>query len=308
MKKNICLFFKNYKCEICFYLSLLIINMFLVINLNFNKFGKINIRYLIISFIISFVFMSALLFISKSKLKKLKIENIYLILIIPLGLSYMILFPINTIPDEANHFFRAYEISKGHLTSIAEKNNVGRKYHSNLSIIRNSNSNYDYLFNNFNKKESGGKVFFEYGNTSLYSFICYIPQTIGIFIARILGGSILLQAYFGRIFNFLFFTIIAYFSLKYIPIKKSSLFFLLFIPIVIQESVSLSPDSLTIATSLALISFVLYMRSTKSKPITKKQLITMVIISIVLSMCKIVYLPLCLLLFLIPKEKFKNSI
>lgn len=307
MKNNIYSFFKNYKREICFFLILLIINAFLIINLNFNKFGRINIVHLIISFATSFSLVFALLLILKNKLKKLSIEKIYLLLIIPLGLSYMILFPINTIPDEANHFFRAYEISKGHLTSTAKMNNVGRKYHSNLNIIRNSNSNYNYLFSHFHKKESGKKVFFEFGNTALYSFLCYIPQAIGIFVARILGGSILLQAYFGRIFNFLCFVVVSYYSLKYIPIKKSSLFFLLFIPIVMQESVSLSPDSLTIAISLALISFVLYMRSQKNELITKKQLVVMSIISIVLSMCKIVYLPLCLLLLLIPKEKFKNS-
>lgn len=74
-----------------------------------------------------------------------------------------------------------------------------------------------------------------------------------------------------------------------------------------QEAVSLSPDAMTIAVSIALISFILYFRNGPEKALQKKHFIILSALLIALSLCKIVYLPLCFLIFLIPTKCFQSK-
>src|SRR5574344_2214012 len=49
--------------------------------------------------------------------KKVAIEKLFLSLAIPIGIGYLVLVPLGRVPDEQNHFLRAYEISLGYLVS-----------------------------------------------------------------------------------------------------------------------------------------------------------------------------------------------
>ena len=97
-----------------------------------------------------------------------------------------------------------------------------------------------------------------------------------------------------------------YYAIKLLPLKKELMFIVGLIPLSIQEAVSLSPDSLTISASALLISYIFYLRSSKIKNINTKHIVLISMLSLIVSQCKIVYLPLCLLLFLIPSSKFKS--
>lgn len=62
-----------------------------------------------------------------------------------------------------------------------------------------------------------------------------------------------------------------------------------------------------IAMSMFYISYILYLKyDANKKHICKKEITILAISSVIVSLCKIVYLPLCLLLFVLPKEKFKT--
>ena len=54
---------------------------------------------------------------------------------------------------------------------------------------------------------------------------------------------------------------------------------------------------------LLLISFIFYLKEKKGLLNIREKLL-IIILPIIIALCKIVYLPVCLLLFLIPKEKF----
>lgn len=70
----------------------------------------------------------------------------------------------------------------------------------------------------------------------------------------------------------------------------------------------MSTDALIIAMSIFYIAYILYLKYDENKKeIGKKEISILAISSIIVSLCKIVYLPLCLLLFVLPKEKFKSS-
>lgn len=260
------------------------------------------------------IFMSVIIIITTfslyfilNKIDKHSIEKKFLILFITFGIFYMFLIPPGQLPDEPNHFYRANEISRGHLISKTLENGYsGRELPSNLYVI--SNEKYSNIIDKIDIKNDNKTNFFMFSNTSLYSFICYTPQVIGISIARLLNLPVLIQAYIGRLFNLLTFSLLMYFAIKIIPYKKKLVFLLCFCPMVIQEAASLSPDSLTISSSILLISFALrWMESKKNEKLKIKDYALISILSVIVSQCKIVYLPICLIIFLIPYEKFGSK-
>ena len=98
-----------------------------------------------------------------------------------------------------------------------------------------------------------------------------------------------------------------YFAIKKIPFKKFTVLIIALLPMTIQEAVSLSPDALTIAISIALISYILFLKFEQKIKLSMKQYFLLIIMCIILSLCKIVYLPLCFLAWLIPIDRFKNK-
>lgn len=255
---------------------------------------------MLIGVMVSVIFFAYLLY---KKEDTMSIQNKFLLLIIPLGLLYFISFPIGKIPDEANHFYRTYEISEGHMISKWNKDykSGGNSLPSN--IVEVTAENYVEIKKDLKVDYSKEKQFVGFSNTALYSPICYLPQVIGVLLAKIFTGNFTIMAYLGRLFNFIVFCVMMYFAIKILPIKKNLLLFVSLLPITIQEAVSLSPDALTIASCSLLISLVFYLREKKGL-LNKREKLLIITLPIIIALCKIVYLPVCLLLFLIPKEKF----
>lgn len=233
---------------------------------------------------------------------KIPLHKIYLLVAIVFGVFYIGGFPPSQLPDDINDYSRSLEVANLHQTSVKRGDSAGRSFSDNITDIYDS-ENYGDVIDDSDKKLVGKKKFFLFANKSLYHFVCYIPQAIGVGIGSILGLPILFQIILGKMCNYALFVLLVYLSIKYIPTKKFLIFFTALLPISMQEAASLSPDAMTIATSIALVSFILWSRNT-DKVFTKKHYFALISLSIALSLCKIVYLPLCLLIFLIPKERF----
>lgn len=246
------------------------------------------------------------LLLKKMMKQEYSLEKVYLPIAIVLGLIYLFAFPFSQLPDEKSDYLRSLEVANFHATSVQKYKTVGREFSTNIDKVYSSKSYNDM------KKSSGLKLndetkFYAFSNKSLYAFVCYIPQALGIGISSFLGFSIVLQGLIGKIFNYTFFVILMYLSIKYIPFKKMLVFFIALLPMTLQEAVSLSPDAMTISVSIALISFILYFRNGTTQKLKLKHFIILSLLAIILSLCKIVYLPLCFLIFLIPKERFKSN-
>ena len=236
--------------------------------------------------------------------KNKKIENIFLMVAIPIGLMYLILIPVGQIPDEYSHFKRTYEITEGHLVSDINGRKLPSEIEKNFTL-KSDSDNYKNVIKNIQKENSGERTKYNFANTYLYSFVNYIPQTIGTMIGKIFNAPILLQAYLARLFNFIFWIFLIYMAIKFIPFHKEFLILISLLPITIQEGVSLSPDALTYASVVLLISYTLYLKYKKEK-VDRKSFVILSVLCTIISLCKIVYLPVCLILVIIPKEKFKS--
>lgn len=284
----------------------LILNiMFLALAFKQNNNNKL--IYLIIPLIILIIISIYNYFIINKYHGKIKIEKLYLLLIIPISLFYLCLFPAGNLPDEGAHLMRSVEISEGKLVTSKDINK--RYFDANYYHVY--SPNYGNIPKTFKLNKTKNKAPYNYFNISLYSFICYIPQTIGILFAKLLHLPLIMQLYFARLFNFITFIILIYNAIKLLPIKKNFLLTLLFMPMTVQESITMSADALTIGVALLFVSYILNLKYSNIKKLSKKNYLLLLLMAIILSLCKIVYLPLCLFMLLIPKEKIgttKNKI
>lgn len=279
------------------------INDNIVINLLKTKIG-------IITYLLTIVLTTIYYFIFRNFEKsKIKIETAFLIIAIPIGILYCFSTPLGKIPDEITHSAKAIDISYGHFFSKANENGEAELLYSSKleDIFNSSNKTYDNYFDSINSDEKTEEVVYKFSNMALYSPICHLSQAIGILITRCLGFSLIIQLYAGRIMNLLVSIFLIYFAVKYIPFKKILVILIALLPISMQEMASLSSDALTIAISLFFVSYILHLRFCDNvKELSRKEWIILILSSLTVSMSKIVYLPLCLLLFLIPEEKLKS--
>ncbi len=243
---------------------------------------------------------------------KMKLENIFLLIAIPIGLLYCIATPFGKIPDEITHATKAIDISRGHLISKANENGEAQiTYTQKLEeIFSLNNKTYGDYFDAI-KSENNEEVVYKFSNMALYSPICHLAPAVGILITKIFSASLIIQLYAGRIINLLLSIFLVYFAIKYIPFNKLLVMIVALLPISMQEFASLSSDALTIAISIFFVSYILHLRFDNIKTLSRKDWCILILSMVTVSMSKIVYLPLCLLVFLIPENKFtsrKNKI
>ncbi len=250
-----------------------------------------------------------IIFLKNIDLKKIKLENVFLCLVIPLGLLYVAVYPFGMVPDEEFHARKATAISQGNFFSHANEEGKATDYlNSKINeIVTRSATSYAEAWKRMSTEETDAKVELEYTTMALYAPICHMPQALAMFITRLFKAPVAVQCYVARIFNLALSISLVYMAIKLIPFKKQIVLFISLLPITLQEFASMSADALTISICLFYISYILYLKfDVNKKDINKKDIAILGISSIVVALCKIVYLPLCLLLFILPKEKFKN--
>lgn len=296
-------FFKTNSRYIFLFIGLGLLNLLLLF-IHYRSFNTAFFAIILISIILE-IFLSFIILRAKKNLWP--IEKVFLVLGLVTGITYVFTLPIGRAPDEASHFNRIYEITSGHLISeTAENGSIGSNEPENLALIThysNDNVTYEEIATDLFTMPSDESSFI---HTSAYTYniLSYLPQIIAMFLGRLFGFSILVCAYLAKLFNFITCFTILYFCIKYIPFLKKSLFFLAFLPITMQAMASLSPDGLAIASCVALFTFVLYTTYQQKTLLTKQQLTLICIICIFIVLSKIVYAPLCLALFIIPKKRF----
>ena len=246
------------------------------------------------------------------KEKIIKPEKVFLATIPVICIFYIICMPTFKNHDELLHWYRSYEVSIGKFMTGIDGDTLGTEMPSSIRDVSTNNwkdITYGTVRDTLNTKLEKDNKSLIYSETSaVYCGIQYIPQGVGIAIARIFTDKVLLLAYAGRLVNMIVAIVLLYFAIKNIPFGKNILLILSFIPILIEGISSLSPDSLTISLCIFFTSYVLKLTFDKNiKQITSKQLIFISFLSIIIALCKIVYIPIVLLIFIIPKDKIQNK-
>lgn len=243
--------------------------------------------------------------------RKLKPEKIFLITVPIIGVFYIIAMPTYRSHDELYHWYRAYEVSMGVMNEQIEDGALGTVMPEavrDFMTVKSNQITYDDFKESINTRLDETDISRIYSETqAVYSFVSYIPQAIGIFVARHITSRAMLVAYAGRFVNLACSLAFLYLAIKNIPFGKNIVLLMSYIPIALEGVASLSADALTISMSALYISYVLKLAfDNKVESVGIKQLGLLTIMSIVVALCKIVYIPFVFLTMLIPKEKFKD--
>lgn len=236
-----------------------------------------------------------------------KPEYLFAFLYLSLGVLYMFINPLYAIPDEPAHFVRIYGISEGTFISQGMDGGIGTgsRLPENL-LYGNQGSNMKIMdiLDGKNVELSEQKVFVDYWNTALYSPFTYTAQVFGVAVGKLFSNKIFFIAYCGRFAAWFAAGGILFLAVRYLPFGKHILIAVSFLPMNMHESISLAGDTFTFAVAAAFISFVLYLRYTKKDTMRRKEYVLLYVLLFFIASCKIVYVPLCMLAFLIPAERF----
>lgn len=265
-----------------------------------------------IIFITLLIIYIAINIYKKLKGINIKKEKIFLILGICLGLGLVIINVPLSKYDEHAHFWRAYELANGVIKSGTQElpNSIfdividdEGVYH----IEKRTSYNYMKKMSNMDLDKTD-KSMQTVGATATLSPFSYIPQTLGCTIGNILNLKPILIVYLARLSNLLFYIGIIYIAIKITPKEKwkEIIMLIALFPMSLNLAASISPDATIISLSILIVSYILNLKFKKEK-VNIKNCVILVTLNLIVSMCKIVYLPIMLLYFLIPAEKFKNK-
>lgn len=268
-----------------------------------QDFKYISKPYLVISIICALAIL-AIIIINMIKYRK-QIEKLFLTFIIPIGIMFIILMPINWVPDEEGHMFKTYDISKGNLiTPLGEKNEGDIYVPREMMELFTSRDGMSYstIHNHMQKEANYKDVVPAQTIAKTYFPANYISGAIVFTVSRLLNINILLACYIARLVNFLLAICVIYYCIKIIPFGKLLLAIYMFLPMSIQQLASLSADVFINSISILFITYNLKLLYQK-RDLDIKQKILYYILALSISLSKYVYFPLVFMSLLLIKNK-----
>ena len=255
--------------------------------------------------IVGFVFLFV-------KAYKWRAEQVFLVLGILFGIIYSFLLPPFTAPDEAVHIDTTYYYASQILGQDAVDENGTVLYRSDDAMYEHHGQHVPtiqsygaVLYNFFKLDHSQGTTTFGRGPQNV-SVIAYIPQTIGVTLARLFHLGNIQMLFWGRWFALVFFLVCVYWGIKLAPIGKEVIMIAALLPITLQMAVSMSYDSTVLALCFLYTGYLLYLTFEVPR-ITWKHVAILAGLFVWMSPGKLVYLCLALTLLIIPAEKFANK-
>ncbi len=261
-------------------------------------------------FLVSLV-MLAVHFFLKPLSKKLTFNRVVICLVAMFGVVYMFVLPPMSAADEIRHYLTAYKLSNQMMGKEAtDENNYVYMRAEDANLLLNDfpgqDDYYVFLNNWFNEPVDTTPTLFTLEKAQDNLWIAYVPQALGITLARLLGLRQIPLMMMGRLFNLIFFLICFGFALKFMPFGKEILGLIGLFPMVLEQISSMSYDAFAFALAFLYIAYVLYLAFSAPK-VRKRDMVLVTAIMAVLGPLKIIYIFLAFLMFLIPREKFGGT-
>ena len=238
--------------------------------------------------------------------QKVAIEKLFILAALVLGIAHMFLMPTYSTPDERVHFATAYYYSNilmGEEPVDEERNVLVRNEDLLLNVenIRPSLGTYGLIADNiFQPCQDDTMVSYdvEPGNAPFWA---YLPQILGIFIARLLGLGNVMLLVLSDILALLCYIVCIYFAIKMIPFGKTTMYIIGLLPMGLETAASFSYDVVVNALSLLFVGYVFKLAYEK-KGAEIKDWIGLSTIMFFLAPIKVVYVFLAFLCLLISGE------
>lgn len=253
------------------------------------------------------IYLALIWFLLFVKKLGISIERIAVCSVAFFGLVFMLVLPPFSAPDEDTTYVSCYAVSNAILgKEIANEEDFVymRREDVNALMHRHSGQN-DYLnmlTHLLDRSENNEMVLcsMQKQNTIFWAFL---PQAVGLTIARLLGMGQIPMLMLGRLVNFLLYLLLFGLAIKRMPFGKHILFVISMFPMVLEQISSMSYDALVLGLSFYFIAIVFDLIY-KKEEVTVRDIILMIAVMAVLAPLKVIYVMLTFLCLLIPKKKF----
>ena len=229
-----------------------------------------------------------------------------------MALCYAFLLPPGTVPDEIGHIETTYYYSNkllGIEEPDAESIYVRKTDQEAIGKLQTTPTlkEYNYFILNITHRSDDTKLVKIDATKGSDNWLLYAPAILGVTVGRLIGLNGITTLYAGRFFMMFVYLIFAFFAIKRVPVGKAAMFIIVLSPMFIQQSCSYSYDAMPIELTTLFVAelfSVLY----EDRKIRKRDIIILSALAFVIASCKAgTYIPECLLLFLIPKEKYESE-
>jgi uncharacterized membrane protein len=245
--------------------------------------------------------------------RRFRPQRIFLALAWTFGTLFVFLTPPFQAPDEYDHFYRAYQVSQGHLTQTWNGNQAGGFLPKSLIEFQDRVS--ANIPHHLKIKQSLAvlwamrKIPLRAGEREFVAFpwyapTNYFPQAAGIAVARWLGAGPLILLYAGRLGNLLAWSLLIYLALRLIPFLQWTLALLALMPMSLFLAASLSADAMVNGLCFLFVAAVLRCAVGDERPITAARMGGMIFLGAAIALAKTAYVPLVLLTLMIPAGKY----
>ncbi len=244
--------------------------------------------------------------------RKWNAQRIYIPFCLFLGILYMLIIPVYSVPDEYAHIDTAYNLSNRLMGIEKPEEYVGYDYRRETDIRTEEYYTYytttdDYrriyteLFTHVPAQELVPCV--TRATDSNVDPLYFLPSALGIVLGRILRLSTTPMYLLGRLFNLIAYVLITYLAIRKLQGLKEVFLIYATLPIGLQQAASFSYDCILNAIALLFFSYCVYFALDKGVP-GKMDVILLLLTSLQMAAVKGgVYVFLCVFLLLIPLER-----
>ena len=139
------------------------------------------------------------------------------------------------------------------------------------------------------------------------SVIKHLPAALGIMLGIIIGIPAIWVMHLGELFSLIFYSIICYYALKKMPIKREVLGLLMLFPMALQQAGSINYDAVLLPLCFLFIAYVFELKFEK-KEIGLREVLFLLLIWCIISYIKMPYVFLLLLILIVPLDKINIQI
>jgi len=237
------------------------------------------------------------------------LEFAFLVIALAWGVAQVFLVPPLQVPDEGDHWLRAWAMTDGQLTadrqgmvtlpaSFAPAADLYMRliavYGLPLSLEGQAGfSGYEDLFNSPGPAGTIKVV----SRVANYGPLGYVPQAVGVGLGRLVGAAPLTCFYLARLANLLAAVALLFFAIRLAPFGKQLFAFVALLPMTMFELASVSCDALTISGAMFFTALVLW--ASRRATLRRVDVALLLVASALLLNVKPGYWALILLLLLI---------
>lgn len=233
--------------------------------------------------------------------KKLSVNILATVLVF--GVLFALLTPIMDVPDESVHASKAFLVAGGTLFNPPDGGMV--------SAAKEQVTNLSHLHETIVNTTLQGAAIDPATIRTIYGtnqfFLGYLPAAFIINLFQLLHTNVLTLLYGGRIINLIVYALCAFFAIKIAPRYKLFFGVIAIAPMALYIAASYNGDYLTYGLCLLLAAMFTRFYFQKNFTITYKQIIWFSVVCAIICMIKYYFLPLCLLLLVIPAGRYASG-